>query len=200
MILYYLSHPEVDIDPDVPVPDWGLSAKGRDRVSALAASGWSKTVARVLTSPERKARETAALLAAPRRLVVEVVAGSGEVDRSAAGYVPHDRHEALANALFAHPDKSAAGWETARAAQARVASALAPWLGIDGDSVVVGHGGFGTLLWCHLTGRPIARAEDQPGGGHVWAARHRGGDWHPVHPWMGIEALIAAGLDAPPTA
>jgi broad specificity phosphatase PhoE len=35
----------------------------------------------------------------------------------------------------------------------------------DGDIIVTGHGGVGTLLFCHASGRPIARQNDQPAGG-----------------------------------
>lgn len=30
-VAYYLSHPQVQIDPAVPVPEWGLSDAGRAR-------------------------------------------------------------------------------------------------------------------------------------------------------------------------
>ena len=193
-MLWYLSHPEVRIDPDVPVPDWVLSDRGRARTLALAAAGWPAAVVRILTSPERKARETADILAQGRR--VTVVADTGEIDRSATGFVPHDRHEALADALFAHPDRSAEGWETARDAQARVCAALEPHLAMDGDLLVIGHGGVGTLLWCTLTGRVISRVEDQPGGGHVWALRPNARAWEIVHPWLSFEALVAPATAA----
>lgn len=188
--LYYVSHPEVAVDPATPVPDWGLSPAGRARAEALAASGWPGRPARLVASPERKAQETARLLA--RGAPFATHPAMGEIDRSATGYVPHARHEALADALFADPGASAAGWETARAAQARIARAYAGCAaaaeGPDaGDLVLVGHGGVGTLLWCHLTGRAIARGEDQPGGGHVWALALPG---HAVlHPWRRFEAV-----------
>jgi broad specificity phosphatase PhoE len=199
-MLYYLTHPEVDIDPAVPVPDWSLSDKGRARVRALAAAGWPRGPARILSSPERKARETAEILAAPIGAPVQVVPHSGEIDRRSTGYVPHDRHEALANALFAHPDQSAEGWETARAAQARIVAALSPWFShvADQDVVIVGHGGVGTLLWCHIANQPISRSADQPGVGHVWSARSAGDRLLPVSAWHRLETLLHGdGLDAP---
>jgi broad specificity phosphatase PhoE len=201
-VIWYLSHAEVDVNPAVPVPDWGLSDKGRARVIALARTGWPPDLVAILTSPDTKARQTAAILAAERGLAVTVVPGSGEVDRSATGYVPHDRHEALADQVFAHPDVSACGWETARAAQARVVAALSPFFGpTAGATVVVGHGGVGTLIWCHLAGVAISRAFDQPGGGYVWCAHWAEGGLVPVYPWRPLASLAQGiGLDAPPGA
>ncbi len=156
----------------------------------------------ILTSPEVKARETATILAAPQGLAVKLVPGSGEVDRAATGYVSHDRHEALADALFAYPDISAEGWETARAAQGRVLAALSPFLAPDaGATIIVGHGGVGTLLWCHMTGLGISRAEDQPGIGSVWCADWDKGRLLPLHPWRPMESLVRGiWLDAGPYA
>ncbi|MCS3495855.1 hypothetical protein M2189_005186 [Bradyrhizobium japonicum] len=38
-IIRYLTHPQVQIDPTVPVPQWGLSPLGRTRTEALANAG-----------------------------------------------------------------------------------------------------------------------------------------------------------------
>lgn len=197
MRLWYLSHPQVRIDPAVPVPDWGLTEFGQARIAALAARGWPAGVRRVIASAERKARETAAPLAAALGLAVEIRPAQGEIDRSATGYVPHDRHEALADRFFAEPDRSADGWETARAAQARVLADLRRALaeGPDGDTLVVGHGGVGTLILCHFAGLAPSRRHDQPAGG---------GNWFCVDPvaravigppvWQPVEAAAPAGV------
>jgi broad specificity phosphatase PhoE len=188
MRLIYLSHPEVVVDPKVPVPDWGLSPDGRRRLEAVAARGWPK-VARIVSSAERKAREAAAILAAPQGFAPIVHAGLGEIDRSATGYVPAARHEALADRLFAEPERSADGWETARAAQGRALDALRQVLAGEGDVLVVGHGGVGTLTWCALSGVPIDRRHDQPGMGFVWQADAP--DYRPLGGWRRLEEAIS---------
>lgn len=186
MRLIYLSHPEVMIDPKVAVPDWGLSPVGAARVKAAAASGWPGQAVRIACSAERKAQETARLLAVGRP--VRVHPGLGEVDRSSTGYVSHARHEELADALFGAPDQSADGWETALAAQARALAALREVLAeAPGDLLVVGHGGVGTLTWCALSGTPIARRHDQPRGGCVWQAE--GDPLRVTGAWRPLEVL-----------
>ncbi len=191
--LIYLSHPQVQIDPAVEVTDWGLSAVGRARVEAAAAAGWPGAGVRILSSAERKARETAERLSRPAGLSVEIDAEMGEIDRSATGYVPAARHDALARQLFAHPEDSAEGWERAVDAQARVVAALHRALQMPGDLLIVGHGGVGSLLWCHLAGIAITPEADQPaGGGQVWLAEEEAGQVRPVHGWRALETCLGA--------
>lgn len=164
-MIWYLSHPEVIVDPCVPVPDWRLSEKGRDRIAGAVADGWPGRIARIVTSPERKARDTAGLFAAKCGVAPMVIDGMSEIDRSSTGYVPHARHEALADAFFERPAASADGWETAQAAQGRVAAAFDAAIVGESHILIVGHGGVGTLLWCHLSGAEISRQHDQVAGG-----------------------------------
>lgn len=166
----FLTHPQVVVDPAVPVPGWGLSEVGRARAAALAGGAWLRDVTSVWSSDERKAIECADLLAGalPRQRHT----GLGENDRSATGFVPPAEFEALADAFFAEPSCSVRGWATAADEQERIVAAvedvLADPASGDGDVVIVSHGAVGTLLWCALSGVPIARAYDQPGQGHFY--------------------------------
>jgi broad specificity phosphatase PhoE len=176
-VAYYLSHPQVQIDPAVPVPEWGLSDAGRARLATLAGAGWLGTVRRIVSSDERKAIETAeALMPMTDGARVEILPGFHENDRSATGFLPPAEFEVTADAFFAAPEQSVRGWERAADAQARIVGAVDAALA-DGEAPVlfVGHGGVGTLLKCHLKGEPVARTADQaaegghPGGGNVHA-------------------------------
>lgn len=189
-LLRYLTHPQVQIDPAVPVPDWGLSAQGHARVAALAMApaGLAGTT-RVIASAEAKAQQTALPLARALSLPVETRPLMHENDRSATGFLPPDRFEQAADAFFARPDHSHKGWETARAAQARIMAEWAACLRTHpgGDILIVGHGAVGTLLWCHLSGLPISRQHDQPaGGGHLFTAPLNG---PPLTGWEPMEHL-----------
>ncbi len=164
-LVFFITHPDVVIDPDVPVPDWPLSAIGRARMELLAAAPFVGSLRALATSAERKALDGAEILARASGLSIDVEESLGENDRSATGYLPATEFTRLADEFFAQPDDSVQGWETARAAQARVHAAVDEVLARSppGDVAVVSHGGVGTLLLCALAGTPISRRHDQPG-------------------------------------
>lgn len=170
--LLVITHPEVILDPDVPVTGWGLNPTGQQRAARFARSDQVTSVTHIWSSTETKARETADILAQPRDLPVMLDARLGENDRSATGFLPPPLFEAAANAFFADPETSYEGWETAFAAQTRIVDAVLEITHrhTGGDLAIVTHGAVGTLLYCHLQGLAIDRAHDQPGQGHYWTA------------------------------
>ncbi|MCA0424133.1 MAG: phosphoglycerate mutase family protein [Proteobacteria bacterium] len=164
----YITHPQVAIDPLIPVPRWGLSPIGQARMTALAAQDWPHRFARIVASDETKAIEGATILAEVAGVAVEVHKGLHENDRSATGFLPPREFEATADQFFAHPERSIRGWERAIDAQARILGAVTAIIAEKPEvpTLFVGHGGVGTLLKCALKGIAITRAEDQgPGGG-----------------------------------
>jgi broad specificity phosphatase PhoE len=162
----FITHPDVAIDPSVPVPDWPLNERGRARMHAMVFRPWVEGIRSVFSSNERKARDGAQILAAGLRLSgYSVIAGLGENDRSATGFLGMEEFEATVGAFFAQPRTSVRGWESAVDAQARIIRAVEQVISRapgNGDVAIVGHGGTGTLLYCHLAGIPISRRHDQP--------------------------------------
>ena len=186
-IAYYITHPQVQIDANVPVPRWGLSDVGRARAVTMLDQPWVGPIRRIVSSAERKAIDTAEILARHLHLAVEVREKMHENDRSATGFLPPPEFEAVADQFFANPHKSVRGWERAIDAQQRIVSEVEAVLGGDeaGDIALVGHGGVGTLLLLSLSGREISREADQPaGGGNYFAydigARRVLHDWRPI--------------------
>ena len=174
-IVYFITHPDVLINPAIPVPNWPLSPRGRERMTRALASPWIGGIGAIWCSTERKAREGADIFAAHLKLPVHERADLGENDRSATGYLPREEFEAAANRFFAHPTQSIRGWETASDARDRIAGAIDHILSVSaqsaGDIAIVAHGGVGTLLLCHLREDAISRAHDQPpnNGGNYFA-------------------------------
>jgi broad specificity phosphatase PhoE len=165
--VYFITHPEVVVDPHVPVAQWKLSRLGAFRARRMLEQDWVGRIGFIASSSERKAVEVAEILAAHLALSPRFHADLGENDRSATGYLPREEFETTADLFFAHPDRSIRGWETARAAQLRIVHAIDRVLhqAPAGDVAVVAHGGVGALLMCRLKGVAISRTEDQPGSG-----------------------------------
>ena len=176
--VFFITHPDVAIDPGVAVPDWPLNGRGRERMHAMTAWPWARGVRRVFASSERKARDGAEILTAGLGLAgYSTVAALGENDRSATGYLSKQEFETTVDAFFAHPQESVRGWESAANAQARIVGAVDRIVSQppdEDDLAIVGHGGAGTLLYCHLAGLPINRCYDQPAtNGGNWFAFDR---------------------------
>jgi broad specificity phosphatase PhoE len=179
--VHFITHPEVTIDPAVPVPDWPLSPLGWKRMRLALEQPWLADVGTVFSSAERKARDAAAMIAEHLGLSPIVIDSLGENDRSATGYLLKPEFETVADRFFASPDESVRGWERAVDAQRRIVGAVQRAIAMapaEGDIAIVSHGGVGALLLCHLKDEPISRAHDQPGsgGGQVYsfdAANHR---------------------------
>lgn len=192
-MIRFVTHPQVRIDPDVPVPHWGLSEVGRVRATVMLRQPWLSSVTRLLSSDETKALDTAAIVSTAIGVPIEVRVGLRENDRSSTGFLAPDEFESVADAFFADPDRSVRGWETAADAQRRVVAAVADALNAVEDVLIVGHGATGTLLLCHLLGVPITRAEDQqggeaaPGGGNTWCFDPAAGAV--VHRWRPIDRI-----------
>jgi len=189
----YITHPQVRIDPDVPVPQWSLSDIGRQRAEKAAQQPWAQKLGRIVSSDETKAIETAEILAAVADVSIMLAPDTHENDRSATGFLAPPEFEAAADWFFANPEKSFNGWERAIDAQRRIVSNVERILATHDTSLpiaFVGHGGVGTLLKCHLEGRPIGRDRDQPGGGgnlycFRLADRRLSCDWTPIEDWQG---------------
>ena len=155
---------------------------------------WIGAISRIVSSDEVKALETAEILSHHTGVPVEVRPNTGEIDRSTPGFVNPDRFEFLTDRFFADPSASPDGWERAVDAQVRIVAELDDLLSIESDSVrdpgdvtVIGHGGVGTLWYCHLAGTLIDRGFDQPGQGHYFTVDRSSRSPH--HWWRPIDQL-----------
>lgn len=193
-VLRYLTHPDVQVDPAVPVERWGLNTTGLRRAAAALEQPWMASVERIVCSDEHKAVQTAHILGSHLCIDVEVRPGIGENDRSSTGFLPPDEFERMADRFFAEPEVSVRGWERAVDAQRRIVTGLADLLETPAadSTVVVGHGGVGTLWYCWLTGQAIDRRHDQPGQGHYFSV-DVGTTATVMHGWLPIDAAPSGG-------
>lgn len=170
--ILFLTHPEVVIDPTMPIPRWPLSEAGRRRMALFIASLGRRDVTAVYSSDERKATDGAEMAAAALGVPHRIDPALGENERSSTGYIAPPEFWEVVEEFFGRPDQSVRGWETARAAQTRIVEAvqrLAREEETTGDLLIVSHGAVGRLLSAHLQGVEIG-AEDRPEhpGGGCW--------------------------------
>ncbi|MFK8081406.1 MAG: histidine phosphatase family protein [Granulosicoccus sp.] len=166
--IYFISHPDVEINPTIPVTQWPLSARGITRMTTGLQLPWINSITSVYCSAERKALDGADILADHLNLQYQVLSDLGENDRSATGYLKADEFERTADEFFTSPDTSIRGWETAQSAQDRIVRTVRHIDTIDetsGTIAIISHGAVGTLLYYALENEPINRRWDQPGQG-----------------------------------
>jgi len=168
--LIFLTHPEVVIDPLVPVPRWPLNETGRRRMALFADALSGTRLSSIHASTEQKAMDGAAIVAERFGLSYGTHEDLGENDRSATGYIAPPEFWEVVEAFFANPHESIRGWERAIDAQARIVGAVRRIAAEDkgsGDTLIVAHGGVGCLLMAQLQQVAIGR-ESRPqhsGGG-----------------------------------
>jgi broad specificity phosphatase PhoE len=95
--VFFITHPEVVVDPLIPVPQWKLSLRGVARVRRMLEQPWVANIGHIVASEERKPVDTAELLAGYLGLNYTTRTELGENDRSATGYLPREAFEATAD-------------------------------------------------------------------------------------------------------
>ena len=165
--ILFITHPEVVIDPAVPVPEWPLSPVGRARMERFSTDPILAGVRSIVSSGERTAIDGAAILAERLGIPPEIDEALGENDRSATGYIAPPEFWEVVDAFFSRPTESIRGWERAVDAQERIVGAVkrVAQMTPAGDIAIVAHGGVGSLLLAHLSGAQTARDYAQPHGG-----------------------------------
>jgi broad specificity phosphatase PhoE len=152
--LLLVKHSLPEIAPGVPSAQWRLSEEGRRRCDSLSDALAAHSPARVFTSPEPKAAETAHLVGSRLGLAVQVEDGLRENDRTGFRHLPTDQWEAAFARFFARPHAVTIGKESADQAHARFAVAMERVLGQyhEGTTIVVAHGTVITLYVSRAAG------------------------------------------------
>jgi broad specificity phosphatase PhoE len=153
MTLHLVRHGRPLLDPDRPAALWDLDPDGLEEVDALRASGRLPQDAVWCSSPEPKARQTAARLTGAPVAVVDALA---EQRRDAGRLGTSEEFRAAVRLAFAAPERAAVpGWEPLAVTRDRVVPAVRHLLRTyDGPLVLVGHGTAWTVVVAALTGRP----------------------------------------------
>lgn len=148
--LILVKHSLPQIDPAVPAAQWLLATEGQRRSHFLAQQLVSYQPARVFSSPEPKAYETAQLIVQTWDVQTDVVDGLEEHHRSSVGYLGQEEFRSAVQNFFAKPHERVFGEETAQEAYHRFQSAITHILKEETTDVriVVAHGTVITLFVC----------------------------------------------------
>jgi broad specificity phosphatase PhoE len=163
MKIYFVTHPQVAIEPAIPVREWPLSDMGRERMASMLKQPWVQCIGFIGSSQERKALDAAEILSRNINVLVRVFVDLGENDRTSTGYLAPDEFQFTADLFFAHPDESIRGWEPARTAQRRIIEAVEDVVaaadGCGGDVAILAHGGVGARCYSAILRRNRSAAE-----------------------------------------
>ena len=166
-LVYFITHPNVVVDPAVPITQWSLSDRGIERMRLSLNQPWIRTINAVFSSNERKAVDAAKILSTHCGIAPLTNQWLGEIDRSSTGYMPFDELMTTVEEFYRHPAASVRGWESAQSVQKRVVDSvdhiIASQHGKNGNIAIVSHGCAMALALCHLKGREISMMEEQPG-------------------------------------
>ena len=122
--VYFITHPDVVIDPATPVTQWPLSQRGRMRMVKMLENHWLSRVGAIYCSTEQKAIDGAAIISEALGIPYTTIPELGENDRSATGYLPEPEFDPVVDEFFRSPEESVRGWERAVDAQQRIIADL----------------------------------------------------------------------------
>jgi 2,3-bisphosphoglycerate-dependent phosphoglycerate mutase len=134
-----LRHFETEQDPETPAAEWGLSEDGAAAEAAFLEQDWLDSLGAVYTSPEPKARGTAAAAAERADVPLRVDERLREVDRSESGFLEEDAYLDMVREYFRAPEVDTA-WEHRLDAEARVHRFVADLETSADPTLVVSHG------------------------------------------------------------
>jgi len=127
MRIVLVRHAMVVADPAQLYEHWELSDAGRAAARALARERLWRPLGRIFSSPERKALETAHIIAGPNGMTVTAVEDLREVERPSGQWFGEDYPGGYAGAVrdyFARPHEPTHGWEPPAVAQARMRACM----------------------------------------------------------------------------
>lgn len=151
-MLFFITHAHTQQKKDADATRWGLSDAGQAQAAALARLPFWDGVDRIVLSSEAKTRLTVAPVLAARRVPMTVDPRYDELRRGSEWVGDYGARVAE---VFAHPDRSIGGWESADDARTRFLEgihALADAFPRE-TIALVGHGLTFSLFRAHLLGK-----------------------------------------------
>jgi broad specificity phosphatase PhoE len=141
--LFLMRHAQPKVTPGIPARLWPLTPEGRYEALQLARClAADDQPTSLYASPERKAQETAQLIAQHLNLPLETVADLREHEREHVPFLDRYAWEATITAFFSHPTELIFGEESAHQALQRFEVAVEKIIAnaLHGNLTLVTHG------------------------------------------------------------
>lgn len=153
--LYLVRHAEPDINPSLPAAEWPLTARGvaSSRRLASALSEFGPTV--IVSSPERKAVETANLIAESLEIAVEVDDRVSEHGAGPDAFInDYAQFRSMVQRHFVDADQIVFRHESSLEAGSRFATCVGDTCVPEAVPVLVSHGRIMASWLAELSGTP----------------------------------------------
>lgn len=153
--LYLVRHAEPDINPRLPAAEWSLTSRGvaSSRRLASALSGFGPTV--IISSPERKAVETANLIAESLEIAVQVDERVSEHGAGPDSFInDYAEFRAMVQRHFEAADEIVFRHESSLEAGSRFAACVGEVCVPEEVPVLVSHGRIMASWLAELSGTP----------------------------------------------
>ena len=160
--LIYITHPSVEIVPNIRIDTWQLSEEGQKAAKRLSKLNFYKNVRLVYSSREPKAIETAQILSEKYHFKIKSYKELNELNRSSTGFILPDEYIKAIQYVYQYPDRSFQGWEKLDKSYERNTEVLQEIIKKHvGDLIIIiGHGQSGTLIKCWIKKIKPSWAED----------------------------------------
>lgn len=172
--LIYITHPQVDLDPEIEISKCKISSEGWIAVDRLLKSNFWKGVKALYSSEETKAVQVAEKTSQTFGLRLRSLESLNELDRESTGLLPLEEYMDAVKFTYKNPEESFRGWETLQSSFERNTKTISNIMAGDtGKTVaIIGHGSAGTLIKCFIKGVSPSFKEDPQKTGCYFVA-----DW-----------------------
>ncbi len=189
--IYFVTHPEVQQDADIPVPKWHLSALGFDRAKKMLRQPWIENIQEIFSSNEQKAIDLANIVSDNLQIKPQTIEELGEIDRSSTGYLGQNEFWKVVKEFFEYPDESVRGWEKATDVQNRIVTTIENIIRQNPNKniFIASHGGVGVLLNWYIKKMNIPKSgyELGKGGGYYFVFNAKNLDL--INDWLPIDKI-----------
>ncbi len=160
--LYFITHPDVVIDPKKYKSFWELSAEGIGAAKRVAIKSFWKDINNIYTSTEIKTIQTAEIINKKHKIPYESTNCLNEFESKSTGFLPIEEFIDAMKSFYEKPAESFRGWERLIDAEYRVLNCIKKITRMPENSsiAIIGHGATGTLLKCFYKGVTPSWEED----------------------------------------